>query len=76
MLDTEIEYVKVLMDEIEAQQKIIQQVSRALNIAETRNSCKNSEEQIEAERVLLLSHARQEALKNELTALRFETCSV
>ncbi|XP_063710984.1 anillin-like isoform X2 [Symsagittifera roscoffensis] len=60
----------VLMDEIEAQQKIIQQVSRALNIAETRNSCKNSEEQIEAERVLLLSHARQEALKNELTALR------
>ena len=58
------------MDEIEVQQLIIQQVSRALNIAETRNSCRNSDEQIEAERVLLLSQARQSALKHELAMLK------
>ena len=57
------------MDEIIIQQNIIQQVSRALNIAESRNPLKNSMEQIEAERVLLAANARQNALKQELSIL-------
>ena len=60
---------QVLMDEIIIQQNIIQQVSRALNIAESRNPLKNSMEQVEAERVLLAANARQNALKQELSIL-------
>ena len=58
------------MDDIIVQHKIITQVSRALNLAEPRNKFRNSEEQIEAERLLLLSRRRQDALKHELSALR------
>ncbi|XP_031572487.1 anillin-like [Actinia tenebrosa] len=58
--------IKELLDEAASQQNIILQTSQALNVCDSSNDIfKGSQEEVEAERVLLLASERKQACLNE-----------
>ncbi|KAK3744466.1 hypothetical protein QZH41_012890, partial [Actinostola sp. cb2023] len=60
------EKIKDLLDQAALQQNIILQTSQALNVCQTNNDIfKGSQEEVEAERVLLLASERKQACLNE-----------
>lgn len=67
-----LEKIRKLQLEVNKQQMIISQTSQALNICNTTLEFMGSTEQVEAEKVLLLSTHRRQAMMNEIQRLNIE----
>ncbi|KAK9883432.1 hypothetical protein WA026_001607 [Henosepilachna vigintioctopunctata] len=67
-----VEKIKMQQDEINKQQLIIYQTSRALNLCNSTLEFMGSTVQLEAEKLLLLATQRRQAMLNEIQRLKVE----
>ncbi|XP_022237430.1 anillin-like [Limulus polyphemus] len=66
------EKIKVLQEEICAQQMIVNQASQALNLCHSNAEFHGSTEQVEGERLLLIASHKKQAFANEIQKLKTE----